>query len=101
MTKPPNQGGFFFRGPHDIVTGSGGSFQIMFANGFGVSVANMTAPLSDREAALPFTYRYEVAIMREGKIINTGTLRDHEDVESFVTPARVLAIMLETALRTD
>ena len=93
MTKA-NRGGFFFRGPHDIVTGSGGSFQIMFANGFTVSVANTTLTNSDVQ-------RVEVAILRDGEIINTGTLRDHEDVESFVTPARVLAIMLETALRTD
>ena len=93
MTTTP-EAPFFFRGPFDLRTGSGGVFQMTFPNGFTVSVANTTLTNSDVQ-------RIEVAILRDGEIINTGTLRDHEDVESFVTPARVLAIMLETALRTD
>ena len=85
---------FAFNGPIDRRTGSGGCFQMTFPNGFTVSVANTTLTDSDVQ-------RVEVAIMRDGKIINMGTLRDHDYVESFVTPERVLAIMLETALRTD
>ena len=86
----PENSPFFFRGPIDRRTGSGGGFQMTFPNGFTVSVANTTLTDSDVQ-------RVEVAIMRDGKIINT----DQGDVESFVTPERVLAIMLETALRTD
>ena len=81
---------FAFHGPIHRRTGSGGCFQMTFPNGFTVSVANTTMLPSDVQ-------RVEVAIMRDGKIINT----DQGDVESFVTPERVLAIMLETALRTD
>ena len=81
---------FAFHGPIDRRTGSGGCFQMTFPNGFTVSVANTTMLPSDVQ-------RVEVAIMRDGKIINT----DQGAVESFVTPERVLAIMLETALRTD
>ena len=81
---------FAFHGPIDRRTGSGGCFQMTFPNGFTVSVANTTMLPSDVQ-------RVEVAIMRDGKIINT----DQGDVESLVTPERVLAIMLETALRTD
>ena len=81
---------FAFHGPIDRRTGSGGCFQMTFPNGFTVSVANTTMLPSDVQ-------RVEVAIMRDGKIINT----DQGDVESCVTPERVLAIMRETALRTD
>ena len=82
---------FAFHGPIDRRTGSGGCFQMTFPNGFTVSVANTTLTDSDVQ-------RVEVAIMRDGKIIRFGM---YNDVESFVTPERVLAIMLETALRTD
>ena len=82
---------FAFHGPIDRRTGSGGCFQMTFPNGFTVSVANTTLTDSDVQ-------RVEVAIMRDGKIIRLGM---YNDVESFVTPERVLAIMLETALRTD
>ena len=82
---------FAFHGPIDRRTGSGGCFQMTFPNGFTVSVANTTMLPSDVQ-------RVEVAIMRDGKIIRLGM---YNDVESFVTPERVLAIMLETALRTD
>ena len=90
MTKKLNSP-FAFHGPIDRRTGSGGCFQMTFPNGFTVSVANTTLTDSDVQ-------RVEVAIMRDGKIIRLGM---YNDVESFVTPERVLAIMLETALRTD
>ena len=93
MTTTP-EAPFAFHGPIDRRTGSGGGFQMTFPNGFTVSVANTTLTDSDVQ-------RVEVAIMRDGKIINTGTLRDQGDVEFYVSPERVLAIMLETALRTD
>lgn len=93
MTTTP-EAPFTFHGPFDLRTGSGGCFQMTFPNGLTVSVANTTLTNSDVQ-------RVEVAILRDGEIINTGTLRDHDDVECFVRPERVLAIMLETALRTD
>tara|TARA_R110002110_G_scaffold253011_2_gene468915 strand:+ start:182 stop:445 length:264 start_codon:yes stop_codon:yes gene_type:complete len=86
MTTTP-EAPFFFRGPDDIRTGSGANFQMTFPNGFTVSVANTTLTNSDVQ-------RIEVAILRDGEIIN------HDEIEWFVTPERVLAIMLETALRT-
>ena len=83
MTTTP-EAPFFFRGPEDLTTGSGANFQMTFPNGLTVSLAN---------TSMAGIQRIEVAIKRDGEIIN------HDEIESFVTPSRVLEIMLETALR--
>ena len=75
---------FRFNGPIDHATGGGANFQITFANGLTVSVAD-TSMSSDFQ-------RIEVAVL-EGDNFLTDSM--------VTTPESLLLLMVETALRQD
>ena len=73
-----------FRGPITGLAGqSGGHFSMSFPNGYTVSVADTSLNEGFQ--------RVEVMILHNDNFIS-------DDPEVFVSPARLLAIMLETAL---
>ena len=75
---------FIFRGPvAGLPEQAGGNFSMTFPNGYTVSVADTSITSGFQ--------RVEVMILHHGSFLQ-------DDPEVFVTPARLLAIMLDTAL---